>query len=101
MTEISSLTSDVPVYTRSGTFVGHVQSTILDLEARTVDALLITDTNPKIVEGGKDVAVPYRWVSDVDDIMVLRHFPDQVAEETVSGAEEAPAEDEEFIEVTA
>lgn len=101
MTEISSITDDVPVYTRSGTFVGRVKNTIIDLEARTVDALLITDTNESLVEGGTDVAVPYRWVSDVDDIMVLRHFPDQVTDETVSGAEEAPDEDEEFIEVTA
>jgi sporulation protein YlmC with PRC-barrel domain len=101
MTEISSLTDDVPVYTQDGTFVGRVKNTILDLETRTVDALLITDTNESVVEGGTDVAVPYRWVSDADDIMVFRYFPDQVAEETVSGAEEAPAEDDEFIEVTA
>lgn len=101
MTEISSLTNDVPVYTRSGTFVGHVKSTILDLDARTVDALLITGTNPDLVEGGKDVAVPYRWVSNVDDVMVLRYFPDTVQEETVSGAEEADTDDDAFIEVTA
>lgn len=100
MTEISSLMGDVPVYTRTGTFVGHVKNAILDLEAQTVEALLLTRTNERLVEGGKDVAVPYRWVSDVDDIMVLRYFPDSVEEETVTGSEEAP-EDEEFIEVTA
>lgn len=101
MTEISSLTNDVPVYTRSGTFVGHVKSTILDLEARTVDALLITNTNEDVVQGGKDVAVPYRWVSNVDDVMVLRYFPETVEKETVSGADETPTEEDEFIEVTA
>lgn len=100
MTEISSLMEDVPVYTRTGAFVGHVKNTILDLETRQVEALLVTRTNEEIVEGGKDVAIPYRWVSDVDDVLVLRYFPESVAEETVSGAEEA-SEDEEFIEVTA
>ncbi len=101
MTEISSLTNNVPVYTRTGTFVGHVKNTILDLEARTVDALLITGTNEALVEGGKDVAIPYRWVSDLDDIMVLRYFPDEVAEDITSGATEAPQQDDDFIEVTA
>lgn len=100
MTEISSLMDDVPVYTRTGTFVGHVKNAILDLDNQTVEALLLTRTNQGVVEGGKDVAVPYRWVSDFDDIMVLRHFPDSVSEEAVSGAEEAE-ESEEFIEVTA
>lgn len=100
MTEISSLMDDVAVYTRTGTFVGHVKNAILDLEARQVEALLLTRTNPDIVEGGIDVAVPYRWVADYDDIMVLRYFPDSVSEEeTVSG--EATTEDDEFIEVTA
>lgn len=101
MTEISSLTNNVPVYTRTGTFVGHVKNTIIDLDARTVDALLITGTNEALVEGGKDVAVPYRWVSDVDDIMVLRYFPDEVVDDVTTGAPEATQDEDDFIEVTA
>lgn len=99
MTEISNLMEDVAVYTRGGTFVGHVKNAILDLDARQVEALLVTRTNESLVEGGQDVAVPYRWVGDYDDIMVLRHFPDQVSEEAVSSEEADDAED--FIEVTA
>lgn len=99
MTEISNVIRNVPVYTRKGTFVGQVQNAILDLSARKVEALLLTDTNDAVVEGGNDVAVPYRWVSDFDDIMVLRYFPDEVTEEEVTTGE--AESDDEFIEVTA
>lgn len=98
MTEISSLMNHLPVYTKSGTFVGHVKNAILDLEAGRVEALLLTRTNPSLVEGGMDVAVPYRWVADHADIMVLRYFPDHVAAEPARVSEEDP---EELIEVTA
>lgn len=66
------------VYTRDGRFVGNVKSVILDLEQRRVASLLITKTNPNLVEGGVDVAVPYRWVSAVGDIVILSYFPEKV-----------------------
>jgi len=100
MTEISSVVKDLPVYTRNGTYVGQVRNAILDLERRMVEALLVTDTNDQLVEGSQDVAVPFRWVSDFDDILVLRYFPEEVSE--ASDTEEAPeADNSEFIEVTA
>ncbi len=100
MTEISSVIHNVPVYTRKGTFVGQVENAILDLGSRTVEALLLTDTNTEVVDQGADVAVPYRWVSDFDDIMVLRYFPDEVSEEEITAA--GPnSEGEDFIEITA
>lgn len=100
MTEISSVIQNVPVYTRTGTFVGQVENAILDLGSRTVEALLLTETNPDVVEGGKDIAVPYRWVSDFDDIMVLRYFPQEVAEDEITTGGKN-GDSEEFIEVTA
>jgi sporulation protein YlmC with PRC-barrel domain len=39
----------------------------------------VTNTNPSIVEGTVDVAVPYRWVNAVGDIVILSHFPERVA----------------------
>ena len=99
MKEISSLMNHLPVYTRQGTFVGHVKNAILDLESRRTEAVLITRTNPALVEGGMDVAVPYRWVADYDDILVLRYFPDAVVAPTP--ALEESEGDEEIIEVPA
>ncbi|HLF15823.1 MAG TPA: PRC-barrel domain-containing protein [Candidatus Thermoplasmatota archaeon] len=69
---------NLPVYTHGGRYVGVVQNVILDLPSRRVGSLLLTRTNPKIIEGGLNVAVPYRWVVSVGDIIILSHFPEKV-----------------------
>ena len=69
----------LPVYTRGGTYVGHVKNVFLDMDEKCVSSLLVTNTNPSIVEGTVDVAVPYRWVNAVGDIVILSHFPERVA----------------------
>ena len=68
----------LPVYTREGTYVGHVRNVFLDMDEKRVSSLLVTNTNPSIVEGTVDVAVPYRWVNAVGDIVILSHFPERV-----------------------
>lgn len=69
---------NLPVYTHGGRYVGVVQNVILDLPSRRVGSLLLTRTNTKVIEGGHNVAVPYRWVASVGDIIILSHFPDKV-----------------------
>lgn len=68
----------LPVYTREGTYVGHVRNVFIDMDEKCVSSLLITDTNPSLVEGTVDVAIPYRWVTSVGDIVILSHFPERV-----------------------
>jgi sporulation protein YlmC with PRC-barrel domain len=68
----------LPVYTREGHYVGHVKNVFLDLEEKRVSSLLVTNTNPQIVEDTVDVAVPYRWVNAVGDIIILSYFPEKV-----------------------
>lgn len=70
------------VYTKNGVYIGKVDNIALDLPNRRVRGLLLTGTNPNLVEGGRSVLVPYRWVSAVGDIMLLNFFPQKV-----SGAE--------------
>jgi len=69
----------LPVYTRWGTYVGHVKNVFIDMDDKRVSSLLVTNTNPSLVEGTVDVAVPYRWVNAVGDIVILSHFPERVA----------------------
>lgn len=88
---------NLPVYTRGGQFVGVVQNVLLDLPERRVGSLLLTRTNTKIVEGGHNVAVPYRWVAAVGDIVILNSFPEKV----VPVETQAEAEDLEDELVTA
>jgi sporulation protein YlmC with PRC-barrel domain len=68
----------LPVYTRQGTYVGYVRNVFLDMDEKCVSSLLVTNTNPAVVEGTVDVAVPYRWVNSVGDIVILSYFPDKV-----------------------
>jgi calcineurin-like phosphoesterase family protein len=46
-----------------------------------------------MIEGAVDVAVPYRWVNAVGDIIILSHFPDRV---TTHQKEEKPEESEDL-----
>jgi len=77
VTEVTSFLR-LPVYTRNGEYVGHVRNVFIDLDEKRVSSLLITNTNPKLVEGQVDVAVPYRWVNAVGDIVILSYFPEKV-----------------------
>ena len=69
----------LPVYTREGTYVGHVRNVFFNMDEKCVSSLLVTNTNPSLVEGTVDVAIPYRWVNAVSDIVILSHFPERVA----------------------
>lgn len=78
---VTELTSYVgrPVYNAKGAFVGTVGNVIVDLPTKKVGSLLITRTNPTLVDGGRDVAVPYRWVTAVGDVVLLSTFPEHVS----------------------
>jgi len=68
----------LPVYTREGKYIGNVRNIFLDMDDKKVSSLLVTNTNPTLVEGTVDVAVPYRWVNSIGDIVILSYFPDRV-----------------------
>ena len=87
----------LPVYTRAGTFIGHVRNVFLDMDEKRVSSLLVTNTNPSIVEGTVDVAVPYRWVNAVGDIIILSHFPERVV--TTKKKEEKTEEEEDKSDI--
>ncbi|MEK6985966.1 MAG: PRC-barrel domain-containing protein [Candidatus Thermoplasmatota archaeon] len=70
---------NLPVYTPQGRYLGVVEEVVLDLPNRRVGSILLARTSPKIVEGGHKVAVPFRWIAAIGDIIVLNHFPDRVA----------------------
>jgi sporulation protein YlmC with PRC-barrel domain len=77
----------LPVYTREGVYVGHVKNVFLEMDEKRVGSLLVTNTNPSLVEGSVDVAVPYRWVNAVGDIIILSNFPGKVATKKDKGSD--------------
>jgi len=66
------------VYTNGGIFLGNVSNVVVDVSNSRVDGLFITDTNPLLVEDSKSVAVPFRWIQSVGDIVILAYFPKRV-----------------------
>jgi sporulation protein YlmC with PRC-barrel domain len=98
MVEAEEITTflKLPVYTREGQYIGHVKNVFIDLDEKKVSSLLVTNTNPSFVEGTVDVAVPFRWVNAVGDIILLSYFPDRV---TTTKNTDEPTDDESDIDV--
>jgi len=96
LTEEATSFLKLPVYTREGIYVGHVRNIFFDMDERRVSSLLVTNTNPSLVEGTVDVSVPYRWVNAVGDIVILSHFPGRV---TTKKKEEATVDESSEIDV--
>jgi sporulation protein YlmC with PRC-barrel domain len=76
--EISEIIG-LQVYTNNGVFLGNVNNLVVDVEIGAVDGLFVGETNPLLVEGGRAVSVPYRWIQSVGDIVILRYFPKRVS----------------------
>ncbi len=89
----------LPVYTREGTYVGHVKNVFLDCDEKRVSSLLVTNTNPSLVEGSIDVSVPYRWVNAVGDIVILSNFPAKVTTRKEKESEKTKSQPESEIDM--
>jgi sporulation protein YlmC with PRC-barrel domain len=85
------------VYTQKGHYIGVVQNVLVDLPKRSIGSLLLTRTSTQFVEDGMDVAVPYRWVSAIGDILILSHFPELVVAAAEGEAGERAKEAEETV----
>ena len=86
------------VYTRNGERLGVVHDVLLDTTLRIISALLITATTPELVKDGENIIIPYRWVQDLDDVVILRHFPDKIELTKKDTAEFSFDDEDEFYE---
>jgi sporulation protein YlmC with PRC-barrel domain len=72
--EITSLL-DQDVYTQKGVFVGRVDDAVLDPENGVVSGLALGDVNKELFDlKGKGIVIPYRWVTAVGDIIIIRNL---------------------------
>jgi len=79
MLEEASELIGLQVYTPRGIYLGTVNNLVVDLEESAIEGVFINETNPLLVENSKPVNVPYRWISSVGDIVLLKYFPKKVA----------------------
>ncbi len=82
------------VYTPEGRLLGEISNVVIDIEGSKIDGLFIVDPNPVLVEDSRPVNVPYRWVSAVNDVVLLKYFPKRVSMKKAP-RESAPAREEE------
>ena len=61
LSEVTNLIN-MEVYTHRGILLGVVQDVQVDTTAGKIYELLLTNTNPTMVEGSRNLGVPYRWV---------------------------------------
>jgi len=79
MLEEASELIGLQVYTNQGIFLGSISNLVVEVDENKVQGLFINNTNPLLVEGSKPVNVPYRWISSIGDIVILKYFPKRVA----------------------
>lgn len=75
--EVSTL-FDLNVYTDKGIYIGKVNDVILEVSEKKAVGLAVTKLNPEMFDTSKPgVVIPYRWVTAVGDVVLIRHVKDQ------------------------
>lgn len=75
--EVSTLFG-LNVYTDRGIYIGKVSDVVLEVSERKVSGLAVSKLNPDMFDTSKPgVVIPYRWVTAVGDVVLIRHVKDQ------------------------
>lgn len=75
--ELSELIG-LEVYTDKAVFLGTVDNAVLSLDKKKVYGLYVSQTNPIMVEESRGVLIPFRWIRELGDIVLLSYFPGYV-----------------------
>ena len=63
------------VFLPNGRKLGVVHDAVIDIQSLKCRHLFVKDTPDDLVEGGIHLAVPWRWIRAINDVVVLRWFP--------------------------
>lgn len=79
--ELSSLYGQ-DMYTDRGIYVGKIEDVSVDIREKRISGLAVRDINPNAFDIGKrkGVVIPYRWVTAIGDIVLIKHVKRRVAE---------------------
>ncbi len=79
--EITSILG-LDVYTQKGVFVGRVDDVVLNPEQGEVSGLALGDLNRELFDQkSKGVIIPYRWITAIGDIIIMRHLTKNAKDE--------------------
>ncbi|VVB95699.1 PRC-barrel domain protein [uncultured archaeon] len=76
--EVSTLFG-LNMYTNKGIYIGKVNDVMLEVNDKKVVGLAVGKLNPDVFDtsSSKGVVIPYRWVTAVGDVVLIRHVKDQ------------------------
>ncbi|HYA70020.1 MAG TPA: PRC-barrel domain-containing protein [Thermoplasmata archaeon] len=81
------------IYTPDGRLLGEVDNVVVDVESAKIDGLYIDESSPMLVEDSRPTNVPYRWVSAVNDVVLLKYFPRRISVKKAPRAAEEETEE--------
>ena len=75
--EVSTLFG-LNIYTEKGVYIVKVNDVVLEVNEKKATGLAATKLNPNMFDSGsKGVVVPFRWVTAIADVILIRHVKDQ------------------------
>ena len=65
------------IYMDKVMFVGEVDDVIIDVDGKKIEAVVAGKVNDQLFElkNYKGLKIPYRIISAIDDIVLIRHLP--------------------------
>jgi sporulation protein YlmC with PRC-barrel domain len=65
------------IYTDKGMFIGEVEDVVIDVDSKKMEAVVVGKVNDQLFElkSFKGLKIPYRIISAIDDIVLIRHLP--------------------------
>ncbi|MGB2841264.1 MAG: PRC-barrel domain-containing protein [Halobacteriota archaeon] len=87
--ELSSLYGQ-DLYTDRGIYVGKIEDVSVDIKEKRISGLAVKNVNANAFNLGKKkgVIIPYRWVTAIGDIVLIKHVRRKGAEREAVGEEE-------------
>jgi sporulation protein YlmC with PRC-barrel domain len=79
------------VYTPDGRLLGEVDNLVVDVDGAKIEGVYVGEPSGLLVEDSKPISVPYRWVSAVNDVVLLRFFPKRISVKKGASRVAAPA----------
>jgi sporulation protein YlmC with PRC-barrel domain len=73
------------IYTDKGMYIGEVDDVVIDVDSKKIEALVVGKVNDQLFElkNYKGLKIPYRIISAIDDIVLIRHLPGAFASGTI------------------
>lgn len=65
----------MPVILPDGRFLGTVHDMVVDSDTWSCTHLFVTNPPAELVEDRIHVAIPWRWIRAIEDVILLRWFP--------------------------